>query len=463
MIPSTMSPAAAVFALSILCGFFLKTSLGYGFCWLIARFSTSPALRFLVWLFFLGLTSAFWICSMSVVSSRIWMGATGKVATSTLQTGRHGVELSSGDVKTAGLLLSVAFVLYLSVLVLMAVAGAWRRVQLARALSYRSEPTGTLDRVFGGVAAEVGAPRCRLWVLPGLTSPASLGWLRPAIYLPVDDRSEESTDLYDILCHELAHVRRRDSLWESLARLCRWVVCFHPLVHRACASLRLEREMACDLAVVRRHPEKRDEYADTLVRFGWRTSVAGRPDRVGIGFTSQASVLNTRVRSILEGERVYSRWSSGVRTVLVTAACWGFATIAPALWIGFHVLAVPPAMRGVVALNAPMSRTSARQVRSHGKTESVSHEQTGSSSFVSAPQPPQMAHVGSGVAGFPVQNADEPMSNPVYDAEATSASGVPGAAKAGRPGAPSATKVVMDTATQLSRMGLGHDHDHGHD
>lgn len=91
--------------------------------------------------------------------------------------------------------------------------------------------------------------RCRIGIARSALpeAPAVLRIHRPLVVLPVagcDDLSED--ELESLLCHECAHVARRDNL---VAR-CVSVLCslfwFHPLVWIAQRILMIERERACD-------------------------------------------------------------------------------------------------------------------------------------------------------------------------------------------------------------------------
>jgi TonB family protein len=83
-----------------------------------------------------------------------------------------------------------------------------------------------------------------------VTSPATFGWLEPAILLPrCFERMEEARRLA-IACHELLHVARRDwlaNLGEELILTFFW---FHPAVWWAVRSIRLAREQVVDREVV---------------------------------------------------------------------------------------------------------------------------------------------------------------------------------------------------------------------
>lgn len=69
-----------------------------------------------------------------------------------------------------------------------------------------------------------------------------------------------------ILAHELAHLKRRDHWvgWLELAAACLWW--WNPVLWWARRRLHVFAEMACDAWVVTLLPERRREYAETLVR-----------------------------------------------------------------------------------------------------------------------------------------------------------------------------------------------------
>src|SRR6185437_2821451 len=122
---------------------------------------------------------------------------------------------------------------------------------------------------------------CELWVLPGLPSPATLGWWQPRGVVHPECRTQDEAELKVVFWHELMHVERRDALWNMLVRACRNVLWFHPCVHHAMVALSAQRELACDAAVVREHPQSRDVYATCLVRFARARDLASEPSVAG--------------------------------------------------------------------------------------------------------------------------------------------------------------------------------------
>jgi len=92
-----------------------------------------------------------------------------------------------------------------------------------------------------GVTADVA-----IRVAPGLTTPATVGWLRPAIFVPEDWSAWDDRERGVVLAHELAHIRRQDYLSGLGAQLSLALHYYHPLAHWLAYRLRLEQELAAD-------------------------------------------------------------------------------------------------------------------------------------------------------------------------------------------------------------------------
>jgi beta-lactamase regulating signal transducer with metallopeptidase domain/HEAT repeat protein len=79
-----------------------------------------------------------------------------------------------------------------------------------------------------------------------VTMPFACGLRAPTVVLPADCTTWTRDRRTAVLLHELAHVRRRDLLGHTLARVCCALYWFHPLVWVAMRRLRAESERACD-------------------------------------------------------------------------------------------------------------------------------------------------------------------------------------------------------------------------
>ncbi|GAB2651000.1 TonB family protein [Arenimonas aestuarii] len=96
--------------------------------------------------------------------------------------------------------------------------------------------------------------------------PVVIGLLRPRIVVPADFEQRYDPQQRElVLAHERAHLRRGDLPMNALACVLRCVFWFNPLVHLAAAKLRLDQELACDAAVLARHPRAGRAYATALL------------------------------------------------------------------------------------------------------------------------------------------------------------------------------------------------------
>ena len=107
-----------------------------------------------------------------------------------------------------------------------------------------------------------------------VSSPASIGILRPRIIFPQGmDLDNEQLVRY-ILVHEYVHIRRFDTLWKLLALCAVCVHWFNPLVWVMLVLLNRDLELSCDEMVLRHFGgTERASYAHSLIDMAER----GRP------------------------------------------------------------------------------------------------------------------------------------------------------------------------------------------
>ncbi|MEM9834402.1 MAG: M56 family metallopeptidase [Bacteroidota bacterium] len=86
--------------------------------------------------------------------------------------------------------------------------------------------------------------------------PLTLGWIKPIILIPISLLATMPADqLEAIFIHELAHIKRRDYLWNLIQSVAEVVLFYHPAYWYISSVLERERELACDhltVAVTRR-------------------------------------------------------------------------------------------------------------------------------------------------------------------------------------------------------------------
>jgi len=159
--------------------------------------------------------------------------------------------------------------------------------------------------------------------------PATWGVRRPVIALPAAAATWTPERLRLVLVHELVHVRRQDVMVEALLWLAGALYWFHPAVWLAAARVRLERERACDEAVLATGARASD-YCGHLVEI-MRAATRGARGAV-VGATMAAPcTLERRVRALLAGPcAAPTRPRSGVPLLVAGAVLiYALGTLAP--------------------------------------------------------------------------------------------------------------------------------------
>ena len=213
--------------------------------------------------------------------------------------------------------------------------GLWQVRQIRR--SCTAIPAGNRFPEIQSLLAETKRP-VRLLMSEKARVPAALGFRNPAIVLPAWTLRELSaSELQPIVIHELAHLRRHDDWTNLLQKAIRAILFFHPAVWWIDARLSLEREMACDDAVLAATGNPR-AYAHCLIdllekncaRRGWSMAQAA---------VSRARDASVRIARILRvGPTATTRVG---RAALGVAACLSLACAGTALFVPQFVEFVP--------------------------------------------------------------------------------------------------------------------------
>ena len=166
-----------------------------------------------------------------------------------------------------------------------------------------------------------------------LEVPTAIGFYKPAIILPAWLlESTPAEELKYILLHELAHLRRRDD-WTNLAqKILKALLFFLPSVWWIERRLSLDREMACDDAVLAHSGSPRG-YAECLARVAER-SFLRRQIALAQAVVGRVRQLTTRVATILDPDRPRAAhlWKPAIPVVMFLAGlCALPASFAPEL------------------------------------------------------------------------------------------------------------------------------------
>jgi beta-lactamase regulating signal transducer with metallopeptidase domain len=180
--------------------------------------------------------------------------------------------------------------------------------------------------------------RARLCVSDQVSVPTVIGFVNPAIAIPRWLLHELSpSELQQILLHELAHLQRWDD-WTNLAqKILKALLFFHPAAWWIEKQLSLEREMACDDAVVAETANPR-AYAECLTHLAEKSFVRRSLAlaQAALGRIRQTSL---RVAQILDADRPSVPTHSWKPAVLLVAgfaiACATGISRAPRL-VGFE-------------------------------------------------------------------------------------------------------------------------------
>ena len=132
----------------------------------------------------------------------------------------------------------------------------------------------------------------------GIT-PMTWGYRQPVVLFPREAAGWSFMRRRDVLLHELAHVRRNDYMLQLIARYACAVYWFNPLVWLAARQLRLERERACDDAVLNAGA-KPSEYANHLLEIA-RSLKASQATAFATVAMARPSQLTGRLLDVLVG------------------------------------------------------------------------------------------------------------------------------------------------------------------
>lgn len=104
----------------------------------------------------------------------------------------------------------------------------------------------------------------RLLVSDRTDSPLTYGIFAPVIIIP-KSMAVNGDDVRNVLCHELAHIKRLDALFKTLVAVCAAVHWFNPLVWIMFVFANRDIELACDETALRRGKTDPGDYAMTLI------------------------------------------------------------------------------------------------------------------------------------------------------------------------------------------------------
>jgi GWxTD domain-containing protein len=188
-----------------------------------------------------------------------------------------------------------------------------------RMRSIATEPVGIeLQRIFHDLSRRLGVVRPVSVMNSALVQvPTVIGWLRPAVLLPVECLTGLSTiQIEAIFAHELAHIRRHDYLVSVFQSIVEAILFYHPAVWWVSEQVRREREDCCDDLAVKISGDSL-AYAKALSFLEERR---GSSPAVALG--ANGGVLAMRIKRLLGYKEppAYSWFTVATLCALVVAA-----------------------------------------------------------------------------------------------------------------------------------------------
>ncbi len=163
-------------------------------------------------------------------------------------------------------------------------------------------PFHDLDAELQSIVVRAGSRPVEVRLSDAIDAPSVLGFFRPAVIVPRSLWSELSpSDRKQVILHELAHLDRRDDWTNLLQKLLRALSPLNPALFWAERHLCVEREQACDDAVLDAAGNAR-AYATCLTKLA-ENRLVKRAALLAPGFWKKHSELAGRVENILHRRR----------------------------------------------------------------------------------------------------------------------------------------------------------------
>lgn len=175
---------------------------------------------------------------------------------------------------------------------------AWKLTSAIRQGAFPVAASTALQEVMTHCRSTLRIGEVALLGSPSVALPVAVGLRQPSIILPEPLLAETSTDLLRAaLGHELAHIRRRDFVWNLVYEFLFLPISFHPAAVLVRRRINETRELACDEAVSTLLMEAKP-YANALIKLASFASAAHHPTYI-LG-VSDADILEERVMKLLE-------------------------------------------------------------------------------------------------------------------------------------------------------------------
>jgi beta-lactamase regulating signal transducer with metallopeptidase domain len=217
---------------------------------------------------------------------------------------------------------------------------AQRRMWTLRRSASVAEPEA--DSLCRDLAARMNVDAPAVWRSPFLFSPCLDGLRKPAILLPED----AGENLRETFVHELAHLARRDGVWNLFRRSSLAALWCQPLLWVLSRRLEATAEDVCDDYVVHFGAD-RSRYAGHLLQLAGRALPPVAP--VSVGMVSLRSMLARRVVRIMDTSRLLSTRVGGRAVTAMLVIGVAGTVLAGLIGVGDRVVKAQDAAKSTAA------------------------------------------------------------------------------------------------------------------
>lgn len=201
-----------------------------------------------------------------------------------------------------------------------ALLGLWSLVALG-GLAVQAERQRRFVRSLGKLSASSQAGL--LWSERPGVGPAVIGALAPRVVLPADFTERFTPEEQAlILAHEQNHLAVGDAQINAVVTALQCLFWFNPMIHLGAAALRVDQEIACDAAVLARHPKTRRAYGEAMLK----TQLAACAPPLGCHWPASANKqLKERFTMLSRHHSSRGRHLAGAAAVAVLSLSAGVA------------------------------------------------------------------------------------------------------------------------------------------
>ncbi len=188
-----------------------------------------------------------------------------------------------------------------------------------------STPSGDVSAAFQALCRRVGVKQAvRLLESVIIRVPEVLGYFRPLIIVPAGFFADMPFDQAEaILSHELAHIKRKDFLFNIFQSVIEMLFFYHPAIYLISARIRDERENCCDDMALASCPGK-VTYAKALANMAENQL---KPSYPAVALVSGRRNLLDRIKRILNHEHMKTKISDKLLAGVIILAGFGIIII----------------------------------------------------------------------------------------------------------------------------------------